>query len=867
MKKRKLVLFLFLIAVCIPYSCDSEDPIVPVKTVSLNESHLTITEGDLSRLNVTISPEGATNKKVTWKSSNPSIVFVDQQGEITANTAGVATITVTSESSNKIATCDVIVEAKTVSVTDISLNRSSLKLVEGGSDSLTYMVEPVNATNKNVFWESSDELIVSVSQQGKLIANKSGGAIISVTSENGSKTATCNVIVERGTVAVTGVSLSKASLEVAVGDIESLIHEIEPANATNKNVFWESNDDSIVSVDQKGRITAIKEGVATITVTTEDGDKTATINIIVVEKAIPPTAVSLDKKELYMLEGDSEQLTPTIVPSNATYKDLSWKSNDELVATVDASGKVTALQAGVTVITVSTKHGNKTDVCAVSVEPNIISVTGVTLNETSITIAELESVTLIAMVEPDNATNKNLVWKSDNSNIAIVDSKGSVSGISAGATTVTATTEDGGKVAVCEVTVARSWLSLSQSSLHLSGAGGSLYVDVTGSNNWSVVSKPYWATVTPSTGYGAENGASRVEISVSRYNGTNAYRAGEIVFKLDGIERAASFTIDQYNFVEDDGDYIKVQSSTVGDGIDLVFVGDGYTIEDIGNGKFLKNLNDAVNHFFDIEPYRTYRDYFDVYIVYAFSEESGISDHNTTRNTKFSSKYENPNTTRMTTNIGKCFEYARKVPLRAGLPETLITVVTNSTRYAGTAWLLSDGTAVSIVPVSNNPYPYDFRAVLQHEAGGHGFGKLADEYVNYEMAIPASEIERLTAWQQYYNHYKNVDITNDPSKILWSHFINDPSYSYVGAYEGGHLYSSGVWRPEAASLMINNITYLNAPSRELIVRRIKKLAGETFSFEEFKRRDVREIHSLTRSANVQIDKNMLLPPPILIEVD
>lgn len=781
MKKIKLVLFLFLIAVCIPYSCDNEDPIVPVKTVSLNESHLTITEGDISRLNVAISPEGATNKKVTWKSSNPSIIFVDQQGEITANTAGVATITVTSESSNKIATCDVIVEAKTVLVTDISLNRLSLKLVEGESDSLTYVIEPVNATNKNVSWESSDE--------------------------------------------------------------------------------------SIVSVDQKGRITAIKEGVATIAVTTEDGDKTATSNIIVVEKAILPTAVSLDKKELYMLEGDSEQLIPTIVPSDATYKDLSWKSNDELVATVDASGKVTAVQAGVTVITVSTTHGNKTDVCAVSVEPHIVSVTGVTLNETSITIAELESVTLIATVEPDNATNKNLVWKTDNSNIAIVDSKGSVSGINAGSTIVTATTEDGGKVAVCEVNVARSWLSLSQSNLHLSGAGGSLYVDVTASNNWSVVSNPPWVTVTPSTGYRAENGSNRVEISISPYNGTNAYRVGEIVFKLDGIERAASFTIDQYNFVEDDGDYFKVQSSTVGDGIDLVFLGDGYTIEDIGSGKFWKNLNDAVNHFFEIEPYRTYRDYFDVYIVYAFSEESGISDHNATRNTKFSTKYESPNTTRMTADLGKCFEYARKVPLVTSLSETLITVITNSSRYAGTAWLLSDGTAVSIVPVSNRAYPYDFRAILQHEAGGHGFGKLADEYVNYDTTIPASEIERLQAWQQHYNHYKNVDITNDPSKILWSHFINDPSYSYVGIHEGGYYYSSGVWRPEAASLMINNITYLNAPSRELIVRRIKKLAGETFSFEEFKRRDVREIHSLTRSANVQIDKNMLLPPPILIEVD
>ena len=308
-----------------------------------------------------------------------------------------------------------------------------------------------------------------------------------------------------------------------------------------------------------------------------------------------------------------------------------------------------------------------------------------------------------------------------------------------------------------------------------------------------------------------------------------------------------------------------MQSSTRGNGIDLVFLGDGYTIEDIGSGEFRDNLNEAVEHFFDIEPYRTYRNYFDVYIVYAFSEESGISDHTTNKNTKFSSKYEDPYTTSMTTDNAKCFEYALKVPLSSGLSETLITVITNSSRYAGTNWSYSNGMAISIVPVSNNSYPYDFRAVVQHEAGGHGFGKLADEYINSYTTITTADKEDLRLWQQW-DHFKNVDLTNDLNSILWKHFIGDPNYSYVGAHEGGYYYAYGVWRPEVTSLMINNITYMNAPSRELIVRRIKKLAGEVFSFNEFKQKDVRETHSLTRSASVFFNPKMVLPPPVLIKV-
>lgn len=212
------------------------------------------------------------------------------------------------------------------------------------------------------------------------------------------------------------------------------------------------------------------------------------------------------------------------------------------------------------------------------------------------------------------------------------------------------------------------------------------------------------------------------------------------------------------------------------------------------------------------------------------------------------------------------FEYAKKAPLSSDLTETQITVITNSSRYAGTNWSYSDGMSISVVPVSNLQYPNDFRGLVQHEAAGHGFGRLADEYVENYSTIPESVKDELRKWQGW-GFFKNVDLTNDLNTILWKHLIEDPAYSYVGAYEGGYTYASGVWRPETTSLMTYNVKYINATGRELIVKKIKLLAGETYSFEEFKRNDIREAQALTRSAQTTLDRSLRLLPPILIEVN
>lgn len=499
-------------------------------------------------------------------------------------------------------------------------------------------------------------------------------------------------------------------------------------------------------------------------------------------------------------------------------------------------------------------------------DDDFINVTDVSTNITSVVMVEGETIVLNAMVLPSNASNKNLNWSSSNENIVTVDNSGLVNSINVGEAFITITSEDGNKSVIIKVKVIESWISLSQNVVESSLSGGSYEIKVSASSDWSIESAPQWATASPTIGEATGADSATVIISVSQFDGTSSNRSGEIIFNLNKRNRSDTLTINQYNYQMGDGDYVKVQSSTVGNGIDLVFLGDGYTIEDVSSGLFNDNLYEAIGHFFNIEPYRTYKDYFDVYIVYAFSEESGISDHKTTKNTKFSAKYDSPVTTKMDIDHSVVFEYAQKVPLSADLAETQITVITNSSRYAGTNWSYSDGMSISVVPVSTRNYPNDFRGLVQHEAGGHGFGKLADEYTETNTTIPESIKEELIKWQGW-GFFKNVDLTDSPDDILWQHFIKDPAYSYVGVYEGGYTYAKGVWRSEPISLMTNNIPYINAQGRELIVRKIKELAGEPFSFEEFKRRDIIETQALTRSTVDTSDDNLKLLPPILIEVD
>ncbi|MGI5880623.1 MAG: Ig-like domain-containing protein [Syntrophomonadaceae bacterium] len=266
---------------------------IKVTGVSLDKNALNLTAGGATgNLVATVTPSNATNKNVTWSSSNESVATV-ANGVVTPVAAGSASITVKTEDGNFTATCAVTVAAATIKVTGVSLDKNSLNLTAGGATgNLVATVTPSNATNKNVTWSSSNESVATVAN-GVVTPVAAGSASITVKTEDGSFTATCAVTVEAATVAVTGVSLNASTLTLSEGgDTAALVATVSPADATNKNVTWSSSNESVATVAD-GVVTPVAAGSATITVTTEDGKKTATCAVTVEAAAVPATPTSL----------------------------------------------------------------------------------------------------------------------------------------------------------------------------------------------------------------------------------------------------------------------------------------------------------------------------------------------------------------------------------------------------------------------------------------------------------------------------------------------------------------------------------------------------------------------------------------------
>ncbi len=255
-------------------------------------------------------------------------------------------------------------------------------------------------------------------------------------------------------VPVTGITIEPKTVNLTVGGTATVTATVAPANATNKDVTWTSSDEAIATVDATGKITAKAIGAAVIIATTVDGGKTATCNLTVSASVVAVTGVSISPTSLEMTYGESKTLTAIIAPENATNKNVTWKTNDPVIATVDANGKVTGLAVGIAVITVTTVDGGKTATCAVNVKSAEIKVTGITITPNKLTINKGESKKLTVSITPENASNTNVTWTSNDPTIATVDATGKVTGIAKGNATIIATTEDGGKTAFCNVTVA-----------------------------------------------------------------------------------------------------------------------------------------------------------------------------------------------------------------------------------------------------------------------------------------------------------------------------------------------------------------------------------------------------------------------------
>ena len=251
---------------------------------------------------------------------------------------------------------------------------------------------------------------------------------------------------------VTSVALNKITLNLSVGEQETLVATVIPSNATNQSVSWSSDDSNVARVIN-GRVTGVSVGTARITVTTENGGYKANCDVYVEDVAV--TGVTLNNTAITLTEGGTYTLIPTIQPANASNKNVSWVSSNPNIASVNGNGLVTAVAQGNATITATTQDGNKTAACYVTVmrEADVIRVTGVTLNRTTLTLNQGATETLVATVQPANASNKNVSWVSSNPNIASVNGSGLVTALAQGDAAITVTTSDGGRTAVCAVAV------------------------------------------------------------------------------------------------------------------------------------------------------------------------------------------------------------------------------------------------------------------------------------------------------------------------------------------------------------------------------------------------------------------------------
>ncbi len=406
----------------------------------LTTTTMKIAVGSKKTVVATLKPDNVTNNGVTWSTSDKSIATVSSSGVVKGVKAG--TVKITAKSADGAASTTIKIKIYTP-VKSVSLNKTSLTLKEGGSATITPTVSPSSATYKTVTWTSSNYDVATVDKNGKITAKGVGYAVITATTTQGSKTATCNVSVVKP---VTGVSISKSSLRIEVGDKVTLKATIKPSDASNQTVSWKSSDSKVASVSSSGKVTAKKLGTATITVTTADGSFKKTCKVEVVKKV---TGVELDKSSATIYLGKTLTLKATVSPSGATNSAVTFSSSDKNIATVSSSGVVTPVAPGTATITVKTADGDFTDTCKITVKR---AVTSITLNKSAAEVKSDSTLTLKATIKPSNATNKEVTWSTSNKKVATVSSKGVITPVGKGTATITAKTENGLK-ATCKVTV------------------------------------------------------------------------------------------------------------------------------------------------------------------------------------------------------------------------------------------------------------------------------------------------------------------------------------------------------------------------------------------------------------------------------
>ena len=424
---------LFIVAATVLFlaltGCKKTPEAIPVASVTVQPSSINLTEGETGQLTASVLPEDATDKSVIWKTSNPAVATVSENGLVMAVAAGTATVTATS--GGKSGSCNVTVEAAVIPVTEVTLDKSQLTLWVGETYELTATVKPDNATDKTVVWSSSNPEVAEVVANGTVIAHVEGEATITATA--GGKSATCTV-----TVRQFGMSFANSYNEMTVGETAEFSVYVSPADAEYV-VEWSVSNSSVASVtplDDKGHRAKVKALTAGGTDIAIQAAGVIVTHHLTVKAAAPiqVTSVSVSPSSISLVKGATKTLTATVKPDNATDKTVTWSSTNASVATVSSSGVVTAV--GVGSATITAKAGSKTASCSVTVTSGITSLSITSKSDSNdrminreLHITQGEAYSLQAEVTGSSGADKSVVWSSDNSNYVSVTSSGVVTAV------------------------------------------------------------------------------------------------------------------------------------------------------------------------------------------------------------------------------------------------------------------------------------------------------------------------------------------------------------------------------------------------------------------------------------------------------
>ena len=413
-----------------------EKQAVAVESVAINPSSVVMEKGETMVLKEVFQPALSDDWGSDWSTSDSNVATISNySGTLTAKGTGECVITLTHRATGLTGTCNVKV---VVMPTEVTLDRTEATMIKGETLQLAATLLPADADDTLV-WTSTDETVATVDTQGNVTALKTGATTVTVTDIKG-HTATCEVTVTNPVAAVT---LDRTEVAMIKGETLKLTARVTPADADDTAVAWTTSDEAVATVDEDGNLTAVATGTATVTVTDAEGH-TVTCAVTVTN---PVIAVTLDRTEAAMLRDETLRLTATVTPEDADDVSVTWSSDNEDVASVDAEGLVTALSTGSAVITAADAEGH-TATCAVSVTHPAVSIV---INKTSVTIEKGKSVTLTAFVFPEDADDLTVTWTSSEEAVATVND-GEITGVEKGTAVVTAADAEGHSVQ-CDVTV------------------------------------------------------------------------------------------------------------------------------------------------------------------------------------------------------------------------------------------------------------------------------------------------------------------------------------------------------------------------------------------------------------------------------